>query len=263
MSPAWRPASGSAPPGSRSIAVRPFLLLATRAEDAAADGEYAAFCRFGGLAEQELHRVRLEQRPLPPIDLDAYSGVIVGGSPFCTSDPDEDKTPVQHRVERELAALLDVMVERDMPFLGACYGVGTLGVHQGGVVDRTYGEPVRATPVTLTAAGRADPVMRGMPTTFDAFVGHKEALRVPPPGAVVLASSPGCPVQAFRVRQNMYATQFHPELDVAGVIERVRVYRDAGYFPPEDMGRVVEGARAAQVEAPPLLLRRFVERYAR
>ena len=56
----------------------------------------------------------------------------------------------------------------------------------------------------------------GCRATFDAFVGHKEACRVLPADAVLLASSPTCPVQMFRVRENLYATQFHPELDVAG-----------------------------------------------
>ena len=37
----------------------PFLLLASRAEDAAADDEYAAYLRYGGLEERELRRVRL------------------------------------------------------------------------------------------------------------------------------------------------------------------------------------------------------------
>jgi GMP synthase (glutamine-hydrolysing) len=166
-------------------------------------------------------------------------------------------------VERELAELLDEVVGRDLPFLGACYGVGTLGVHQGGVVDRTYGEPVGAVPVSLTEAGRADPVFGAVPPVFDAFVGHKEALREPPPGAVVLASSPGCPVQAFRVRQNLYATQFHPELDVPGIVERVRIYQDAGYFPADDVDRVVAALQTSDVVDPPRLLRAFVERYGR
>jgi GMP synthase (glutamine-hydrolysing) len=243
--------------------VKPFLLLSTRADTHAAEGEYEAFRRFGGLRPDELRQVRLERAPMPDLDLDDWSGVIVGGSPFCTSDPDEEKSDVQHRVERELAGLLDEIVDRDAPFLGACYGVGTLGVHQGGIVDRTFGEPVGAVPVTVTDAGRADPVFGAVPAVFDAFVGHKEALREPPPGAVVLASSPGCPVQAFRVRENLYATQFHPELDVPGIVERVRIYQDAGYFPAHDVDRVVDALRTARVEHPPLLLRAFVRRYAR
>ena len=242
--------------------VLPFLLLATRAEDEAADDEYAAMLRAGGLDEPQLHRVRLEAAPLPTLDLDRYSGIILGGGPFDSSDPDELKSPTQRRVESELRALLDELVARDFPFLGACYGVGTLGVHQDGAVDRRYGEPIGAVPVTLTEAGLADPLLAGMPETFDAFVGHKEALCDVPPGAVLLASSPTCRVQMFRVRRNLYATQFHPELDVAGIVTRVRIYQHHGYFPPDELEELIGRLRAAVVTEPPRILASFVARYA-
>lgn len=241
--------------------MRPFLLLATRAEDEAADDEYAGFLRATGLAAGRLHRVRMEAGPLPPLDLDEYAGVLLGGGPFNSSDPAHAKSPVQRRVEGELRGLLDEVVDRDFPFFGACYGIGTLGVHQGGVVDREYGEPVGAVPVSLTAEGRADPVLAGLPDRFDAFVGHKEALRGLPEPAVLLAHSPGCPVQMFRVRQNLYATQFHPELDVAGILTRIRVYRDEGYFRPEEYDDLVDRLRTAVVTEPPRILRNFVARY--
>ena len=242
--------------------MRPFLLLATRAEDSAADGEYQAIRRFGGLSPQQLVRVRLEAGPMPPIDLDSISGIIVGGSPFTTSDPADTKSDVQLRVERELSALLDEVVARDTPFLGACYGVGTLGVHMGGIVDATFAEPVGAVPVTLTEAGRDDPVFGVLPAVFQAFVGHKEAIRVPPPGAVVLATSEGCPVQAFRIGENLYATQFHPELDVPGILTRIQVYRHSGYFAPDEVEPLTARVRGAVVDSPHLVLRAFVERYA-
>jgi len=155
------------------------------------------------------------------------------------------------------------VLARDFPFLGACYGVGTLGVLAGGVVDRTYAEAVGAVPVTLTDAGRADPLFSVMPATFDAFVGHKEAVLVAPPDAVVLATSPACPVQAFRVGRNAYATQFHPELDVPGIETRIDVYRHAGYFRPDEVEALLARVRLADVTAAPRLLRAFVERYAR
>ncbi|MGY1743445.1 MULTISPECIES: glutamine amidotransferase [unclassified Blastococcus] len=240
---------------------RPFLLLATRAEDAAADDEYAAFLRVTGLTESQLRRVRLEAAPMPDVDLDDYAGILVGGSPFTSSDPDAQKSAVQRRVEAELAALLDRVVPADKPFFGACYGVGTLGVHQGGVVDRTYGEPVSCVPIALTPAGRADPVLAGMPEVFDALVGHKEACRVLPSSAVLLASSPACPVQMFRVGRNVYATQFHPELDVAGIVTRARVYQHAGYFPPAELEELVARISTAVVTEPGRMLATFVDRY--
>jgi GMP synthase (glutamine-hydrolysing) len=243
--------------------VKPFLLLATRPEDAAADGEYAAMLRHGGLTPEHLVRVRLETGPLPHLELDDFSAVIVGGSPFTTSDPEETKSDVQRRVEAELAVLVGEVIARDVPFLGACYGVGTLGVQAGGVVDGTFAEAVGAVPVTLTDAGRVDPVFGGLPTTFDAFVGHKEAIRVPPPGAVVLATSPACPVQAFRVGENVYATQFHPELDVPGIRTRIEVYRHAGYFRPDEVDALLARVSQADVTHAPRVLRAFVERYSR
>ena len=243
--------------------MKPFLLLATRAEDDAADEEYASFLRFGGLAEDQLHRVRLESAPLPPVDLADYSGVIVGGGPFNSSDPEDTKSAVQLRVEAEMAKLLDDVVARDFPFLGACYGVGTLGRHQGAVVDRSFGEPVGPVDITLTSEGRKDPLLEGIPDRFAAYVGHKEAVAQLPPHAVNLAGSATCPVQMFRVKSNLYATQFHPELDVAGLLTRISVYRNAGYFPPEEAETVMDAVRGSAVHIPPQILANFTARYAR
>ncbi len=243
--------------------MRRFLLLSSRAEDLAADGEYAAFRRFGGLSESELERVRMEQAPFLPVALEEYSGVIVGGSPYDASTPQDRKSATQRRVEEEMSTLLDTVVDRDLPFLGACYGVGTLGVHQGAVIDRTYGEPIGAVTITLTDAGRGDPLLADLPESFEAFVGHKEACRVLPADATLLASSPTCPVQMFRVRQNLYATQFHPELDLEGITTRIGVYRGYGYYRPGEDEEVLDRVRRAQVWAPPRILEAFVRRYAR
>jgi GMP synthase (glutamine-hydrolysing) len=243
--------------------VKPFLLLATRAEDFAADAEYRSFLRYGGLAEGELRRIRLEAGPLPALDLADYSGIFLGGSPFNSSDPEASKSAVQVRVEHELGELLDRVVEEDYPFFGACYGVGTLGRHQGAVIDSTYAEPVGAVEVTLTRDGVSDPLLAGLPSSFAAYVGHKEACATLPRSAVLLASSATCPVQMFRVGENVYATQFHPELDVESLVGRISTYRHAGYFPPDQADEYMERARASVVDQPEAILRAFVTRYAR
>lgn len=246
--------------------VKPFLLLATRAEDKVADAEYEAFQRFGGLAPGQLVRIRLESAPLdqlvPGFDLDDYAGVIVGGSPYTTSDPPAHKSPVQARVEGEMEQLIGDILKADVPFLGACYGIGTLGRYLGGTVDRTFAEPVSAIDIRLTPQGLADPLLSGVPATFQAFVGHKEAMLSLPPDAVLLASSARCPVQMFLVGQNQYATQFHPELDVPGIVTRIRAYRNAGYFRPEDMEALIDEVSSATVTWPAQILANFVSRYA-
>jgi len=241
--------------------VRPFLLLATRAEPAPADQEYTAFLRCGGLDESELVRHRLEREPLLDLDLDAYSGIILGGSPFTVSDPAAKKSSTQVRVEQELSDLMDRVVAQDFPFLGACYGIGILGLHSGAVVDGTYAEPVHATDISVTDAGRTDPLFYVLPDTFEAFVGHKEAITKLPDDALNLASSRDCPVQAFRIGANVYATQFHPELDVPGIITRIDAYKTYGYFAPEQAEELKAAARQSDVHHPAALVRRFVELY--
>jgi GMP synthase (glutamine-hydrolysing) len=242
--------------------VKPFLLLAIRAEDAAADNEYETYLTLAGLAEAGLHRIRLEQHALGEVDLRDWSGIFLGGGPFNVTDPEERKSPVQRRVEADLSRLLDAVVSADFPFLGACYGIGALGRHQGAVVDRRFAEPVGSVRVTLTAEGERDPLLRGLPAAFDAFTGHKEAISRLPGHAVLLASSAACPVQAFRVGSNVYATQFHPELDVAGLCTRTEVYKHAGYFDPEQAEEIMERAARSDVTWPPVILRQFVQRFA-
>lgn len=224
--------------------MKPFLLLSTRPEDDAAEGERGALVRLAGLADDDVVQVRVEQGPMPEIDLDDYSGVFLGGGPFNSSDA--EKSALQERVEADVNRVVDECVARDLPFLGLCYGVGVLTARLGGVVDRTYGEPVGLSESTLTVAGRADPLFDGVPDEFVAFTGHKEACLALPDGAELLATGDSCPVQAFRVGRRVYSTQFHPELDSAGLAARIRIYRDAGYFEPEDTDRLVEFALSAQ-----------------
>jgi GMP synthase (glutamine-hydrolysing) len=239
--------------------VKPFLLLAIRPEDVAADDEYAAMLRCTGLDEHQLRRVRMEQGSIGRVDLDQWSGIILGGGPFQASDPEESKSATQRRVEAELFALLDDVVARDYPFFGSCYGIGTLGRHQGAVVDRTYGEPISGVQITVTDAGLADPLFRVAGARFGAYLGHKEAILKLPAHAVTLATSPPCPVQAFRVGTRVYATQFHSELDLEGLAIRVEVYKYAGYLRPEEADAVLAAARASGVTQTPNLLAKFVE----
>lgn len=208
-------------------------------------------------------RHRLERDSLGRVDLEAFSGIILGGSPYTTSIPAEQKSTAQLRAEAELALLLPQVLALDFPFLGACYGVGILGQHLRGVVDGTYAESVGPTYVTLSEAGRNDPLTGILPERFEAFVGHKEAVTQLPGSAVRLAGSESCPVQAFRVGTRVYATQFHPELDVPGICVRIETYKHAGYFAPGEAETLKDAARRSQVVHPPRLVQRFVELFAR
>lgn len=219
--------------------------------------------RFGRLDESRLHTIRLTKQSLGTVDLDDWSGIILGGGPYNVSDPVELKSATQRRVESELLELIGRIVEQDVPFLGCCYGVGTLGSVIGATIDRSYPEPVAGVTINLTPDGREDPLFAELPDVFDAYGGHREGASSLPADVVRLASSTTCPVQAFRVRSNVYATQFHPELDVVGMCTRIDAYKHHGYFEPETAESLKQAAQQRKVKYPPTILRRFIERYAR
>lgn len=244
--------------------MKPFLLLQLRPETEAADNEYEAFLAKGGLDPADVHRVRLDQQALPgTLELSDYSGVIVGGGPGCVSDPADAKDPVEKRIETTILGLMPEICARDVPFLGCCYGIGILGHHLApGIVSKErYGEPVGAVACMLTDEGRADPLLAGIPDSFRAFVGHKEAVQALPPGTVRLVGSDPAPFQMLRYGQNVYATQFHPEADAQGFETRIHIYKHKGYFPPDTAAALIEMVRAEDVRFPELILRNFVARY--
>lgn len=241
--------------------MKPFLLLQSRPETVASDNEFDGFLKATGLRPEQLVRVRGESAPLPKLTLDDYSGVIFGGGPFNAGDPQEKKPEVQKRVEADFSRVLDEAVEKDFPVFGACYGIGLIGAHQGGVINREYGEPAMSITVTLAEAARHDPLFEGMPQQFQAIVGHKEACAVLPPNATLVATGQSCPVQMFRIKNNIYATQFHPELDLEGFRVRLNVYKNAGYFPPEEVQSILAHAATADLSYAPQLLHNFIRRY--
>ncbi len=240
---------------------KPFLIIQLRPEDETADNEYEAILRHGGLAPTETERIRAEQAGLPEIDLTRYAGIIVGGSPFDISTPPEEKSELQQSLEQSFYRLFDEIVAIDFPFLGACSGNGLLGSYCGTPITREFGEPVGVVDVHLTEAAAEEPLLADFPATFPVLLGHKEACQKTPPGATLLVRGDACPVQMFRIKQNIFATQFHPEGDPEGFTVRINIYKHHGYFPPETAEELIE--RISQVETPhaQLLLRRFVERY--
>ena len=242
--------------------MKPFLILQLRPEAEAADEEFAAFLAKGGLGAEEVRRVRLDLGPLPALALDDYAGVIVGGGPGCVSDAPEAKDPVEARIEADILSLMPEIVARDMPFMGCCYGIGILAHHLGAEVSkRRYGEPVGGVDCQVTEAGAADPLLAGLPRSFRALVGHKEAVQALPPGCAHLLASDPCPFQMIRHGRNVYATQFHPEADGTGFATRIRIYKDRGYFPPETAETLTETVLAEDIRVPEAILGAFVSRY--
>lgn len=228
-----------------------------RPEADARSGELASARRASGLGDRLI--ARDADRELLPEDLaDRSAGVIVGGSPYSVSDPEATKSSAQRLAERQLAALAERALERDLPVFFTCYGIGVLTRVLGGTVDRTHPEPVSAVESRLTDAGLADPVASVLPERFTALTGHKESAPEPPPGAILLATNDASPVQLYRAG-SVLASQFHPEPTTDDFARRAAVYQRHGYFPQAEYDTVAAALAAAVVTEPQRLLRRFVE----
>ncbi len=241
--------------------LKPFLIIQLRPEDETADSELEAIKRYGELTDDDVVRARVEQTGLPDINLDEFAAIIVGGSPFDVSTPEEEKSEIQKEIESGFYELLKSIVERDFPFLGCCSGNGLLGSYCGSSISGKYGEPVGGADVFLTSEGKQDPLLEGMPDRFRVLLGHKEACDAVPPGCVLLATNAACPVQMFRLKRNIYATQFHPEGDSEGFKLRIDIYRSHGYFPPESAQELIEAVVKEETPEAQLILKRFVDRY--
>ncbi len=217
----------------------PFLLVSTRPEDEAVEVEYALYQRVTGLGSERLHQVRLDMLGLPDIDVNAYAGIFIAGSPYDTTTPEERKSATQKRTEHELAALIDDIIAAHTPCLTTGYGTEVAASRMGGVVSTRWAELPQMVNIVLTEEGRKDPLLADFPSEFLTYVGHHEAIEVMPDGAVLLASSMSCPVQMMRVGENFYATQFNPEVDSDVISARLNAYRDAGWGGAEDFDTLV------------------------
>lgn len=232
-------------------------MISNRPNQRVAASEREAFLRFTSLADDELEWVRLESQPLGKVDFANLQGIIMCGSSDDVSAPQKSVTTLKN--EAALRDLLRHVLERDFPFLGVCYGLGLLVDELGGRVGYDIHEDIQASRLKVTTEGSADPLLSGLPSEFRAYVGHHESVLKTPPEAVTLVRGEVAPCQMVRVGQNVYATQFHPELDLAGILLRIELFADSGYFPPADRYLVEQRVKDHDVSAAHQILRNFVE----
>jgi GMP synthase (glutamine-hydrolysing) len=159
----------------------------------------------------DMVEVRGDAVPAAP---DGFDGVVLLGGGLL---PDDDARAPWLPAERELARRA---VAARVPLLGICLGAQVLAVATGGAVRGDHGRPERGScRVSLCAPASTDALFAGSPDEFRMIQNHRDQITGLPDGAVRLAESDACPVQAFRVGERAWGVQFHPEAG-AGRLER-------------------------------------------
>jgi GMP synthase (glutamine-hydrolysing) len=139
-------------------------------------------------------------------DIGRYHGVIVLGGPM---NCDEIKRYPHLAVETEA---IRSAIERGMPVLGICLGAQLIARALGAQVRSNHEKEIGWYDVCPTPAGAHDPLFTHFAATEKIFQWHGDTFDIPD-GAVHLATSASCINQAFRYGDNVYALQFHLEVD--------------------------------------------------
>ncbi|TQS44630.1 type 1 glutamine amidotransferase [Cryptosporangium phraense] len=162
-------------------------------------------------AGAELHVVRAHAGEPLPESLAGYQGVVVLGGAQPAYDTDGVPASPWFPALRNL--LREAVAER-VATLGVCLGGQLLAGALGGRVEPAASGPeIGAFLVAKRDVAESDPLFAMLPFTPDVYQWHVDEITALPPGAVLLASSPRVPNQAYRVGPKAWGVQFHIECD--------------------------------------------------
>ncbi len=142
-------------------------------------------------------------RKYPPAPT-GYDMLLIGGTP--DSAYHRSALPYLTRVYEAIGSALDAKI----PCFGVCCGAQLLAELIGGSVYRNPEMEIGCYQVTLTSAGKTDPLLAGFPVHFPVFHWHGDTFTMPP-GASLLAEGEKCRNQLFRY-DNVVGVQFHLEV---------------------------------------------------
>ena len=177
--------------------------------------------------------VNFGRHPHASPSLDGYHGLVVLGGPMNVDEADR----YPHLLTE--VALISKAIESGIPVLGICLGGQLIAKALGAEVGRSPEREIGWYDLSPTEHGRADPLLGHLAEREKIFQWHGDSFAIPD-GAVHLASSPGCPNQAFRYGDRVYGLQFHLEVDEPMIERWLRVPENV-----EDIARLSGAANGA------------------
>lgn len=148
--------------------------------------------------------------------LDGYDGLVVLGGPM--SAYDEERLP-HLAVEMKL---IECAMQRNLPVLGICLGAQLVARTLGARVYANHIKEIGWYDVAPSDDAEADPLFEAFDAQEKLFQWHGDTFEIPQ-GATHLAWSRQCNNQAFRYGANVYAFQFHLEVDEPMILRWLKV----------------------------------------
>ncbi len=159
-------------------------------------------------------------------------------------------------------ALIQEAHKRDIPIVGICLGSQLIARAFGGSIGKTSEKEIGFFPISLTQEGERDPLFKNFSPLFNVLHWHGEEVTTLPSEAIVLASSAGCSVQAFRIGEKVLGFQFHVELEKGRVCALGKLFPHdltPGLY-TQSVEEIAAGDFTSLHEKAFLLLDRFLEK---
>ncbi len=208
------------------------------------------------LVAQHVTTVTYDVRRGEYADLDEIDALIVTGSAasVCTNPEDWVAPLLEH---------LRMVLNRNMPALGVCFGHQALAKAAGATVAP---HPVRreigTTQLQLTEMGKNHPLFHKISPEFIAQETHEDVVaKIPADNSIIaLAGNAHNPYQALAYSSKVFSVQFHPEITGPIMQEYLKIYGEKliqeGEMDPETLDTLI--MNVTETDTGEILLHNFL-----
>lgn len=181
--------------------------------------------KYGDFEDWIVDNINVDQKKILVIDIrknllpvnEELAGIIVTGSHAMVTNNYKWINNAKNWIRK--------IIQKNIPYLGICFGHQLLAKALGGRVDfHPDGEEIGTVKINLLNQADSDPIFSQLPKKFFAHTSHSQTVIRLPKIAIRLAKSSYDSTHAFRIGDNAWGVQFHPEFNVDIMKEYILKY---------------------------------------